>query len=93
MNAQCIIGIEKFPDAGTNCNYAIDKYSQAYGDIVSCFRQLAKDHILQPYITQKDVITSNEYPDGNQGYSLFVFDVRLHQDYSSAQPNEVRFDL
>ena len=41
VNAQCIIGSEKFPDTGTYCNYAIDKYSPAYGEIVSCFRHLA----------------------------------------------------
>ena len=39
--AQCVVGSEKFPDAGINCCYAIDKYSQAYGGIVSCFRHLA----------------------------------------------------
>ena len=48
VNAQCIIGSEKPPDAGINCNSAIDKYSLAYGVIVSCFRHLAKDNILQP---------------------------------------------
>ena len=48
VNAQCVIGSEKIPDAGLNCNYAFDKYSQAYGEIVSRFRQLAKNHILQP---------------------------------------------
>ena len=35
VNAQCIIGSEKFPDAGKNFNYAMHKYSQAYGEIVS----------------------------------------------------------
>ena len=40
-NTQCIIGSEKFPDAGINCNYAFDKYREAYGEIVSCFRHLA----------------------------------------------------
>ena len=93
VNAQCIIGSEKFPDAGINCNYAIDKFSQAYGEIVSCFRHLAKDNILQPYITQKDFITSNNYPDYNPGYILYVFDIRHHQDYSSPQPKKVRFDF
>ena len=48
VNAHCIIGSEKFPDAGINCNFAFDKFSQAYGEIVSCFRHLAKDNILQP---------------------------------------------
>ena len=30
VNAQYIIGSQKFQDAGIYCNYAIDKYSQAY---------------------------------------------------------------
>ena len=47
VNAQCIIRSEKFPDAGTNCKYAIDKFSQEYGEIVSCFRLIAKDIISQ----------------------------------------------
>ena len=57
MNAQGIIGSEMFLDAEMNCYYAIDKYSQIYGEIVSCFRNLAKDKILQPYFTQKDFVT------------------------------------
>ena len=68
VNPQCIIGSEKNPDAGTNCNYAIDKDSQAYGEIVSCFRRLALDNISQPYITQKESITSNIYPNFNLGF-------------------------
>ena len=48
VNAQCIIRIEKCPDAGIKCNYAIDRYSQAYGEFVSCFRHLAKDKFLRP---------------------------------------------
>ena len=78
--AQCIIGSEKIPDAGTICNYAIDKYSQAYGKIGSSFRHFSKDKTLQPYITQKDFINSNNYPDVNPGYNLYVFDNRRHQD-------------
>ena len=93
VNAQSILGSEELPDAGINCNYAFDKYSQAYGEIVSCFRHLAKDNILQPYIPQKDFISSNNYPDGNPGYNLYVFDIRHHQDYSSAQPIKARFDF
>ena len=92
-NSQCIIGSEIIPAAGINCNYAIDKYSQAYGQVVSCFRQSAKDNILQIYITRKDFITSKNCPAGNPGYNLYVFDIHHHQDYSSAQPIEVRFDF
>ena len=93
VNAQWIIGNEKFPGAGIVCIYAIDKYSQAYGEIVSCFRHLAKDNILQPYITQKVFMTYSNYPDGKPGYKLYVSDVRHHQDCSSAQPIKVRFDF
>ena len=93
VNAQCIIGCEKFPDAGINCIYAIDKYSQAYGENVSCFKHLAKDKILRPYITQKDFITTNSYPDGNPGYNLYVFVILHHQDYSPAQLMKVIFDF
>ena len=92
VNAQCIIGIEKIPGAGINCNYAIEKYSEAYGEIAFCFRHLTKDNLLQPYFSQKDFVTSNDYPDGNPGYNLYVFDIRHRQEYSSAQPIKVRFD-
>ena len=56
------------------------------------FRHLSRDKILQPYITQKHFITTNDYPDGNPGYNLYDFDIRHHQHYSSAQPIKVRFD-
>ena len=29
VDAQCIIGNEKYPDARLHCNYAVDKFSQA----------------------------------------------------------------
>ena len=44
------MAVKKYPDAGSNCFYANDKFSQAYAEIVSCFRHLAKDDILKPYI-------------------------------------------
>ena len=93
VNAQCIIGGDNFPDAGINCNYAIDETLQAYAEIVSCFTKLAKNNFLQPYLTQKDFITSNKYPDGKPGYNLYVFHMRHHQDCSSAQPIKVRIDF
>ena len=46
--ALCFYGSKKFLDVGINCFFAIDNNSQAYGETVSCFRQLAKDNILQP---------------------------------------------
>ena len=91
--AQCIIGSKKFPNAGKNCNYAIDTFWKSYGESVSCIRHLAKYNTLQPFITQKDFVTSNNYPDGNPGYNLYVYDIRHYQDCSSAQPIKVRFGL
>ena len=93
VNAQNVIGSEKFPDAGINCNYANDKTSQAYREIVSCFTHLAEDKSFQPFNTQKGFVTSNKYPDGNPGFNINVFDIRHHQDYSSAQPIKVKFDF
>ena len=84
---------EKFPDAGRKCNYAVDKKLQAFGEIVSSFRPLAKDSTSHSSIKQKAFITSNNFPDGNLGYYIYVFDIRHHQDYSSAQPIKVRFDF
>ena len=46
LNAQCFTGSQKHPSAEISCNSAIDKYSQAYGEIVSCFRLLVKDNVL-----------------------------------------------
>ena len=42
------------PETCINIKYEKDKISQAYGELVSCFRLLSKDTILQPYISQQD---------------------------------------
>ena len=47
VNVQAITGIEKYPDVGNNCLYAIDSYSQAYGETIFCFRHLGKCDILR----------------------------------------------
>ena len=48
VNAQCIIGSEKVTDGGIDCIFAIDRYSQSYGEINSCFRHSAKyNNLLQ----------------------------------------------
>ena len=60
----------KNTDAGIKCFHAIDKYSQSYEEFVSCFRHVTKENILQLYITQKDFLTSNNYPGGNPGYNI-----------------------
>ena len=50
------VATENNPDAGINCDHALDKHCQAYGKIVSRFRHWAKDNIVQPYNTQGIIV-------------------------------------
>ena len=52
VSAPCIIGTEKYPDAGILLNYDDDDYSQGYHQIKEAFKALTKDDILQPYISE-----------------------------------------
>ena len=63
FSAQCIIGTEKYPDAGILLNYDDDDYSQGYHQIKEAFRALTKDDILQPYISEADFRRSNAAAD------------------------------
>ena len=57
VSAQCIIGTEKYPDAGILLNYDDDDYSQGYHQIKEAFKALTKDEILQPYISDDNFRT------------------------------------
>ena len=52
--AQCNIGTEKYPDAGTLSNYADDDYSQGYSQTKEAFRASTKDDILKLYMSDDD---------------------------------------
>ena len=93
VNAHCNKGSERNTDAGKNGENATDKCSQAYEEIVSLFRILAKDIFSHLYITQKDLTFSNRKPEKNPGSKLYVFDIRHHHNFSSAEPIKVRFDF
>ena len=72
-SAQCIIGREKYPDSAISLNNNDDDYSHGYGLIEQAFKNLTKDDILEPYISDKDFRSSN---DGNNiGFILYVFDI------------------
>ena len=72
-SAQCIIGREKYPDSAISLNNIDDDYSHGCGLIEQAFKNLTKDDILEPYISDKDFRSSN---DGNNiGYILYVFDI------------------
>ena len=88
-SAQCIIGTEKYPDSAILLNNNDDDYSQGYGLIKQAFKDLTKDDILEPYISDNDFRSSN---DGhNIGYNLYVFDIRYQKNFESAQPIKVEF--
>ena len=88
-SAQCIIGTEKYPDSAILLNYNDDDYSQGYGLIKQAFKDLTKDEILEPYISDNDFRSSN---DGhNIGYNLYNFDIRYQKKFESAQAIKVEF--
>ena len=59
-SAQCIIGVEKYPDNAIILNCNEDNFSQAYGQIKEVFKALTKDNILQPYVTEDYFRSSND---------------------------------
>ena len=69
VSAQCIIGTEKYPDAGILLSYDDDDYSQGYHQTKEAFRALVKDNILQPYLSEADFRTSNVVAN-DMGYNL-----------------------
>ena len=91
VSAQCVIGTEKYPDAGIFLNYDDDDdYSQGYSQINEAFKALTKDDILQPYISEDDFRSSNVAAN-EVGYSLNVFDIRYQKNYTASQPIKVEF--
>ena len=90
VSAQCIIGTEKYPDAGILLNYDDDDYSQGYHQIKEDFKALARDNILQPYISDDNFRISNVAAN-DVGYSLYVFDIKYQKNFTNSQPIKVEF--
>ena len=89
-SAQCIIGTEKYRDAGMLLNYDDHDYSQGYGRMEEAFRALTKDDIFKPYISDHDFRSSNARTD-DIGYTLYVPDTGSQQNFTAAQSIEVEF--
>ena len=53
VNAHCNIGSEIFPDAGINCIFVGDKKSQEDAEILTFFRNVAEDILLQRHNAKK----------------------------------------
>ena len=87
-SCQCVIGTEKYPDAGTLLNYDDDDYSQGYHQIKEVFKALTKDDILQPYISEEDFRSSNAGAI-DVGYNLYAFDIPYQKNYTASQPIKV----
>ena len=69
-------------------NLAEDKNNKSYSQIESCFKHLLKDDTLQRYVSQTDFINNVKAagaPTDDIGYSLFVFGMRNHENFWSAQ--------
>ena len=92
VSAQCIIGTEKYPDAGILLDYDDDDYSQGYLQIIEAFKALTKDSILQPYISEQDFRSSNVRAT-DVGYKLYVFDIRYQKNFKNSQPIKVEFEF
>ena len=90
VSAQCVIGTEKYPDAGILLDYDDDDYSQGYHQIKEAFKALTKDDILQPYISEEDFRSPNAAAN-DVGYNLYVFDIRYQKNYTASQPIKVEF--
>ena len=69
-----------------------DEYSQGYAQIKEVFTALTKDDIFQPYISDHDFIFSNVRADDN-GYNLYVFDMRYQQNFTVSQQIKKEFKL
>ena len=90
VSVQCIIGAEKYPDAGFLLNYDDDDHSQGYHQIKEAFKALTKDVVLQPYISEADFRSSNAAAN-DVGYNLYVFDIRYQKNFTNSQPIKVEF--
>ena len=90
VSAQCIIGKEKYPDAGILVNYNDDDYIQGYHQIKEAFKASTKDDTLQPYISDDDFRSSNVAVN-DVGYNLHVFDIRYQKKYTVSQSIKVQF--
>ena len=91
IKAQNIVGSEKYAEVGMNCDYVIDKYSQAYGEAVSGFEVLTSKRIFQLFITQSDFEIGNDKKGAEN--KLYLFDLRNHKEYSSPSPIKILFSV
>ena len=89
FSAQCIFGMEKYPDVGIILNYDDDYYSQGFLQNIVSSRALTKDDILQLYISDDDFRSSNAGVE--IGLIFYVSDIQYQQNFTASQPIKVEF--
>ena len=88
-SAQCIIGTENNPDSAILLNLNDDDYPQGYGQIKESLKNLTKDDISKPYISDNDFRSSKN--DNDIGYILYIFGIRYQKILGNVQPIKVEF--
>ena len=81
-NAVCIIGSEKYPDDGKECNYDSDKHDQAYSEIGNFYTLHSECNLLNPFIDLQIFGTN---------YNFYVFDRSKQKDQIASQPIRLEF--
>ena len=86
VSPQCIIGKEKYLDAGILTNYDDDDYSEGYSQKKEAFRASTKHEIFQTCISDDNFRTSNVRAD-DVGYNLYGFDIRYQKKFYKFSTN------
>ena len=96
-SGQCIIGIEKHPDAAMLLNYDDGGYSQEYCEIKESFRAVTKNSILNACKSYKHFRSTNVNAAGEatkaNGYNIYTFDIRYRKNLEAAQSIKREFKL
>ena len=64
---------------------------KAYVEIKKALRALTKDDIRKPYISRHDFRSFND--GDNEGFILYVFDIRYRKNFGNAQSIKVEFNF
>ena len=81
-NAVCIIGSEKYPDHGIECDYNRDKYDQAYSEIENFYQVESETNLPNPFIDLHKF---------RRSYNFYVFDLSKQKDIIAFQPIRLEF--
>ena len=90
-SGQWLIGTEKYRDSAVSLNYGDDDYPHGYGQIKESFKALTKDVILQPYLSDNELRSTNE--DNGIGFNSYIFGIQYPKTLVSAHSIKVEFKV